>query len=50
VGDLIDSVEKKKNFRLISERTDIYTCAEIFSSSLHKGWYMDAILFSNASL
>ena len=48
IQDIFPFIEKKKNFRFLSEKTDVYTCAETYSDSLCKGWYFDAILITNS--
>ena len=46
VMDLIPSIERKKNFVFLPEKTDIYTCADKYAASLNKGWYYDAIFMT----
>ncbi|NTS43006.1 CBS domain-containing protein [Flavisolibacter sp. BT320] len=46
VAELLPSIERKKNFAFMPEKTDIYTCADKYASSLNKGWYYDAIFMT----
>lgn len=47
IKDVLDSIERKKNFNFIGRNTNVYEAAGIYEDSLKEGWYMDALLITN---